>query len=590
MQVKNRVLSSPVTVFVLVLAGFLLLPALDFGLWEPWEPKYAQAVVEMEERGDYLTPFYRGDPRFSKPILTYWVIALSYACFGVGEFATRLPFALFAVASIGVLVHSLSRLFSRTLGCLAGVILLTSPMFYLLGRQAVPDALFVANLTIAMCFLALGLFEEESRRRRMFLFYVFSGLAVLSKGPLALVIIVTVVGLYAVLTLDFTAGSLRRTLKGLGNLLFSKMKLGWGVPLFLVIAVPWYAYNFYHYDLLLERLKFDYLERFSRAEGDHGGGIGFYLEALFYGFFPWCALIPAALLWLNPRRKRKWEDPEKKHLFFLCWLICPLLMFSAAQTKFTYYVSPVLPPLAFLGALYLTAYLKDKGRPATFFALFIVALGVFLLPARELLEDPKYLLGSVTIKRSVGSVVRAVPVVPDPHKLYLVLLGSFGVILLMSAVLSYGRMRKYAVVGLCAVAFLFSVYNAQDLVLKLTPHKTQKYAIQNVKEMMEPEDKLAIFFPGKDNYQRLEWSAIEASAIFYTNNDIVELNSNKQAERFFTTTNGTYCIVRRTHMSRLKRILKKLDLRMKVVDTSHFRFRTITVKEESSAISSAATQ
>ena len=43
-------------------------------------------------------------------------------------------------------------------------------------------------------------------------------------------------------------------------------------------------------------------------------------------------------------------------------------------------------------------------------------------------------------------------------------------------------------------------------------------------------------------------------------------------------------------MSRLKRILEKLDLPMRVVDTSHFRFRTITVKEESPAISSAATQ
>ena len=59
-----------IIVFILlagVWAAFLL-PSLSFGLWEPWEPKYAQAVVEMMERGDYLTPFFRGEPRFSKPI------------------------------------------------------------------------------------------------------------------------------------------------------------------------------------------------------------------------------------------------------------------------------------------------------------------------------------------------------------------------------------------------------------------------------------------------------------------------------------------------------------------------------------------
>ncbi len=184
MRLRQWILANKGILLALLLASLFLLPSLSFGLWETWEPKYAQAVVEMGERGDYLTPFYRGEPRFSKPILPYWVIALSYSVFGVNEIATRLPFALFAVASIGVLVHALGRLFSRTRGFLAGLILLTSPMFYLLARQAMPDILFVSNLTIALCFLALGLFEDEARGRRMLLFYIFAALAVLSKGPL----------------------------------------------------------------------------------------------------------------------------------------------------------------------------------------------------------------------------------------------------------------------------------------------------------------------------------------------------------------------------------------------------------------------
>ncbi len=47
---------------VLLLGALVLLPALSFGLWEPWEPKYAQSAVEMIERGDYVTPYYRGVP------------------------------------------------------------------------------------------------------------------------------------------------------------------------------------------------------------------------------------------------------------------------------------------------------------------------------------------------------------------------------------------------------------------------------------------------------------------------------------------------------------------------------------------------
>jgi 4-amino-4-deoxy-L-arabinose transferase-like glycosyltransferase len=579
MRLQQWILANKEVLLSLLLASLFLLPALSFGLWEPWEPKYAQAVVEMSERGDYLTPYYRGEPRFSKPILPYWVIAVSYTVFGVNEVATRLPFALFAVASIGVLVHSLGRLFTRTLGFLAGLILLTSPMFYLLARQAMPDILFVANLTIAFCLLALGLFEDEARGRRMLLFYIFAALAVLSKGPLGVIIIGTVVGLYLLLTLDFTAGSLRGTLGSLGRLLFRDMKLHWGAPLFLVITLPWYVYSALAYDVFLDRLRFDYLDRFSDPEGDHGGGIGFYVETLAFGLFPWSALIPGALLCLALRPKRAWSSLEKKHLFFLCWFICPFLMFSAAATKFGYYVSPVLPALAFLAALYVVTYMTDHEHPARYFVLSILAVGIFLLPARELFQDPKFLLGTVTIKRTVNSVVEADPSIRDPRTAYLILYGLFGAILLASAGLAYWKHRRYAVVGFCVVAVLAGVYNAHSLVAKLSPHKTQKHMVQTALAMMGPEDKLGIYFPGRDTRQRYEWSAIEASAIFYTNQRIYELTSREQAAYFFTELQGTYCIVRARYVGSLERLLKRQDLSVEIVDTSHYRFTTVRVSE-----------
>jgi 4-amino-4-deoxy-L-arabinose transferase-like glycosyltransferase len=586
-RVKTWMTDNRPSVLVVLLAATFLLPGLGFGLWEPWEPKYTQAVMEMGERGDYVTPFYRGEPRFSKPILPYWAIAASYSVFGVNEVATRLPFVLCALGCIGMLVHTVGRLFRPRVGVLAGIVLMSCPMFYFLARQAMPDVLFVGNLTIAFCFLLLGLNEDQARSRRMLLFYLFAGLATLSKGPLALIVIATVVGLYVFLTLDYSQGP-RKTARSLGRMLFGQMKLHWGLPLVMAMTVPWYVYNLIHYETFLDRLKFDYLKRFSVPEGHHDGPISFYIEALGYGLFPWCAIVPVALLSLRLRSEKTWEMPEKRQLFFVCWLVCPFLMFSTAETKFTYYIFPVLPPLAFFVAMYLESFLSERRNVAMHFALLVVAVGFFLLPAREILKDPGHFLTTMTIKDEVQNVVKYDDAVSNPDPKYAIFVAGFILVLLGGAALAYTeRQRKLAVGGLCAAAVLLAAYNAQLLFVTLSPHKTQKHQIETVLDMMGPEDRLAMFFLDRDNYQYKEWSAIEASSIFYTNNEIVELTELDDAERFFDE-GGTFCIVRNTHMSRLRRLLKEKDLPVNVIDDSHYRFKTITVRDRLSKDAPAA--
>jgi 4-amino-4-deoxy-L-arabinose transferase-like glycosyltransferase len=550
------------TILVTLLAAVMILPALSFGLWEPWEPKYAQAVVEMMERGDYATPFYRGAPRFSKPILPYWVIAASYSTLGVNEFATRLPFALFAIASISVFVYTLGRLFTPTLGALTGIVLLTCPMLAFMSRQAMPDTLLVANLIMAFSFLMLGLTEEP----------------VLSKGPIALILIGSVVGLFAVMTMDFSSG-LRAALAGLFRLVWKDMRVLWGVPLLLLLTAPWYAYNLYHYEQFAERLRYDYLERFTDPEGGHDGGIGYYVEALAYGLFPWTAIIPLAPLCLRIKPRRAWRDREKMQLLLLCWFLCPFLLFSTTATKFTYYIAPVIPPLAFLAATFLKSYLKGRW-PARFFALSLLAVGIFMLPAREILDNQKHLLGTFTIKRTVGSAVREDGTLLDPETLFTVLFAAFIVMLMVMSALAFSRWRWLAVAGLCTVTLAFGGFNLQYLLVQLDRHKGHKYTIQAIQERMREGDRIALYFPGPDNRQHGEWSAVEASTVFYTNNQIAELGSRKQAERFFSDPNGVFCIVRDTKMRQLRRVLEKLDLKMHVIDDSHYRFTAITVRDE----------
>src|SRR5512141_1868010 len=91
-----------------VLLGLLLLAGTLFffqlgatGLFDADEPAYAGAAREMLERGDWVTPYFNGQPRFDKPILFYWLILLSYRVFGITEFAVRFWSAL---AGLGLVV------------------------------------------------------------------------------------------------------------------------------------------------------------------------------------------------------------------------------------------------------------------------------------------------------------------------------------------------------------------------------------------------------------------------------------------------------------------------------------------------------
>src|SRR4030095_16966575 len=64
------------------------------GLWEPDEGRYAESAREMLVSGDFMTPHLRAQAHFTKPPMTYWLIAGSMAVLGPTEIAVRLPTAL----------------------------------------------------------------------------------------------------------------------------------------------------------------------------------------------------------------------------------------------------------------------------------------------------------------------------------------------------------------------------------------------------------------------------------------------------------------------------------------------------------------
>src|SRR5262249_49149604 len=110
------------------------------GLWDRDEPRYAVAVREMRERGDWIFPTFNGEPRYHKPILIYWLMGLTTALGGDNPFGVRLVSAVAGAAAVLGVWWLGRRLFGARGGTLAALIYATAPIVVAESKLATTDA------------------------------------------------------------------------------------------------------------------------------------------------------------------------------------------------------------------------------------------------------------------------------------------------------------------------------------------------------------------------------------------------------------------------------------------------------------------
>src|SRR5258708_7754596 len=81
----------------------------------------AQIARNMLQSGDWVTPHLDGIAYLEKSPLKYWLMAVSFAIFGVPDWAARIPLALSAIALCWVTMRFGVWAFGRNAGFLAGL-------------------------------------------------------------------------------------------------------------------------------------------------------------------------------------------------------------------------------------------------------------------------------------------------------------------------------------------------------------------------------------------------------------------------------------------------------------------------------------
>lgn len=340
-------------VAILIVLGyfFLMFGNGIISLTHPDEVFYAQTAKEMIQYRSWLAPILFDQAQFEKPILTYWLLIAAFKWFGTTDFAARFFPALFGIIGVLATYWIAILLFNdKKTAFLSGVVLTTSFIYLALSRAVLTDMIFSIWVVLALGFFYYG-YTKESRKTGGILFcFIFSALAVLTKGVLGFVLPAGVILVYLASQKNL------RYLKGwatvFGLILFLAMILPWHV-----LMVKWYGYRF-----IDEYWRNVHWRRIFEAEHAKSDTWYFYLITIAGGIFPWsCFLLTAfGVAW---RYLRNSSGERQKTIFLFLWIGVISVIAQSAKSKLGSYVFPVFPAAAILIGRYLTAATDKRGDP-----------------------------------------------------------------------------------------------------------------------------------------------------------------------------------------------------------------------------------
>jgi 4-amino-4-deoxy-L-arabinose transferase len=326
------------------------------GIWDPDEGRYSSGGIHMLEGGDWLVPTIDGEqPHLTKPPLTYWALATSFAVFGHDEWAARLPGAL-AYIGTGLLVFGLGRRLCPRRPWLPAVAWGLSLGPFVAANIVSTDSLLAFFETLAM-YAFVEAWSRDGRAARPWyrLMWLAWGLAFMTKGPPGLLPLLAMTVYLAV----HERPRLRDMYAPAGVLVFAMVAFTW---FGIVIAQEPARLGYF--------LGYEVYDRVFTAVQDRNpqwyGGFEIYLPVLLVGMLPWTVFALLAAGGVRPawrRLRARLDARDRDWLLLLWWLLLPLAIFFLARSRLQLYILPLMVPLALMLARPLVDWPGLHGRP-----------------------------------------------------------------------------------------------------------------------------------------------------------------------------------------------------------------------------------
>ncbi len=359
------------TWFWIVVGALFFIPFLGGVHLFDWdEINFAELAREMVVTGDWLRLQINYEIFTEKPPLFFWLQAISMKIFGVGEFAARFPNALLGAVVLPWLYVSGKFLVDRKFGFLWALSWFGSLLPFLYFKSGIIDPWFNFFIFNGLFFLihffwkksgCRNLYFSKSATAYLWMAGIFTGLAVLTKGPVGYLLIFLSILVYWVLQ------KFKWQFSFLSFLKFSLIAL--------LIFSLWFLLDFLLNgpDFIIE-FTIRQWELLTTGDAGHSGFFGYHFVVLLVGCFP-ASILAVRGLGRFQKLPAHLADFQKWMIILLGVVV---VLFSLVGTKIVHYSSLAYYPITFLSALSVWNFLEKKRDHKKWFAPAIIFIGILI--------------------------------------------------------------------------------------------------------------------------------------------------------------------------------------------------------------------
>ena len=285
---------------------FLYIAYLPLDVLEVDAAQYASIAREMNERGDFLQVYHRGEDYLDKPPLLFWLASLSFSMFGVSTWAYKLP-AFLALLLALISTYRFTKIwYSAQTALLATLLLGSSQAFFLLVNDVRTDGLLLSALIGSLA--QISDYWKTKKNTSLLLAAFFVGLGMLAKGPIALVFFGFAVGGHVLVRREW-------------KLLFSVQWFSF-LGIILLVLLPMCIGLYQQFDLHPEKTAYGlkgpsglefyfWTQSFGRITGEiywkNDTSFLYFFHTILWDFQPWILFLIPALFYKITRFRQSTE-------------------------------------------------------------------------------------------------------------------------------------------------------------------------------------------------------------------------------------------------------------------------------------------
>ncbi len=519
----------------------------NMGLIDKTEPMFVEAARQMVITGDWITPYWNDATRFDKPPLIYWLMAICFKLFGINETSARLPSAIFAfltVILVFYLIYLVNQLLNKPqeidenitqrrkdakvdfkhiqsllIATIGAIITILNPAWIAWSRVGVSDMLLSSNISLALLSFFLGyIYPKTEQKLKLFwylAFYFFCGLAVLTKGPAGLLLPVIIISSFLIYVKQWKP-------------VLKELKLPLGIPLFLIVTVPWFiAISIIHGSEYLD-IFFGYhnFARYTSVVSNHPGSWYYFFPVLLVGLIPWSCYLPLAIIRLKFWQRNHYIEQNRTKqlgLFALIWLVVIFTFFSISVTKLPSYILPVIPAEAILITLTLREIIIKKKPDFPLWSYYLTAILniiILIILAIASLNLPNF-LGNDPL---IPNIKEAIILSHTPEIACIV----WSIMAILSIILLLNQSKKSYLWLTNAVGFFlfiptFLIPNAK--IYDLNAQLPLRNLATTIKQIQQPKEEILLI------------GFIRPSLVYYSQHPVKFFNSNSEAITYINEKN-----------------------------------------------------